>query len=360
MSFVRSAFAGSLLCTLLFSSSAVSQDNNTAAIDSLYAELDSIFANEKIPDLFRLADSIFAMDSAKVSALNLRTGYVSKVVSSGRTFGFNQSGIVPGLAYYHHTGLYAAATGYWSSEFEPQYYLTDLSLGYSHVFLKRINLIATHDFLFYNDTLATHSFDKSAQLAVYYQRKFMDAGVDYTFLYGNEDAHRLTANLTGKVTIRAKKSKSRIRVLPTFSIQYGTGNVLYVRQPRTAVSELHQIIKQNDFPSLTLRQHIKLTYLLEQERETAARVFLRYHEYSGEQINTLIEEYYEGQYREENAFGLMNYSFSVPVMMTMDRWTITLGYTYNVPVALPGEYYDYEPNGYFSSSVSYTIQWIKM
>ncbi len=359
MRFILSAIAGSLLCILLFSTSAVSQDNN-AAIDALYAELDSIFGSQQIPDLFKLADSIFAMDSAKISALNFRTGYVSKVVSSGRSFGFNQSGIVPGLAYYHHTGLFGTATGYWSSEFEPRYYLTDLSLGYSHTFARRVNLIATHDFLFYNDTLPSHSFDKSAQLAAYYQRKHMDAGVDYTFLYGNEDAHRLTVNLTGKFTVRTKFSKSRIRLLPTFSIQYGTGNVLYVRQPRTAISELHQIIKQNDFPFLTLRQHIRLTWLLEQDRQAAARLFLRYHDYSGDQIDILIREYYEGQYREENAFGLMNYSFSIPVALTVDRWTITLGYTYNIPVALPGEYYEYEPDGYFSSSVSYTIQWVKM
>jgi hypothetical protein len=337
---------------------AAAQDYD-AKIEALYNELDSIFGAEQVPDLFKLADSILAMDSAKISTLNIRSGYVSRVVSSGRTFGFNQFGLVPAATFYHHSGFYGGVTGYFSSEFEPQYYLTDLTAGYTKMLGRKVSVSVAHDFLLYNDTLESHYFNKSAQLTAYYQRKVADVGVDYTFLYGSEHAHRITGSVTGKVRLKTNFFIDRIAILPTFSIQYGTGNVLYVRQPRTAVSDLYQIVKQNDFPSLTLRQYLRLTYLLEQNRDAAARLFLRYHEYTSAETNKLMDLYYSGQYREENEFGLMNYAFSLPVMFSINRWNLTLNYTYNIPVALPGEMYEYEPNGYFSSSLSYQIHWVK-
>jgi hypothetical protein len=330
-----------------------------AKIEALYNELDSIFGAEQVPDLFKLADSILALDSAKISTLNIRSGYVSRVVSSGRTFGFNQFGFVPAATFYHHTGFYGGVTGYFSSEFEPKYYLTDISAGYTKMLGKKVSVSVAHDFLLYNDTLESHYFNKSAQVTAYYQRKFADIGLDYTFLYGSENAHRITGSVNGKLRFNTHGFINRIAILPAFSVQYGTGNVLYVRQPRTAVSDLYQIVKQNDFPSLTLRQYLRLTYLLEQNRETAARLFLRYHEYTSTETNELMDLYYSGQYREENEFGLMNYAFSLPVMLSIDRWTLTLNYTYNIPVALAGEVYEYEPNGYFSSSFSYLIHWVK-
>jgi hypothetical protein len=347
-----------LVFCLLFVQRAVAQDDR-AELAALYSELDSLFENESIPDLFKLADSILALDSAKISSLNIRAGYVSQVVTSGRTFGFNQFGVVPGLTYYHHSGLYGGATGYWSSDFEPQYYLTDMTLGFAKTVFKNFNVNVTQDFLFYNDTLPSHSFSKTSGVAINYQRTFGDAAIDYTLMYGNETAHRITGSVNGKLRIRTSGFLKSVTVLPTFSIQYGTANVLYVRQPRTAVSELYEIVKANDYPTLTLRQYIRLTYLLETDREYAAQYFLRYNGYTQTQAIDVIDQYYEGQYRVDNTFGLMNYSLSLPVMMSHGRWTVTLNYTYNIPVALPGEPYEYESNGYFSGSVSYLLNWVK-
>ena len=346
------------VCCLLVVSNVKAQDRD-AELDAMYAELDSLFENESIPDLFKLADSILALDSAHISTLNVRLGYVSRVVTSGRTFGFNQFGAVPGITYYHSTGFYGGVSGYWSSEFEPQYYLTDFTLGFNKTFFSKLNLNLSHDFLEYNDTLPSHSFSSTGSVALYYQHKLGDIGVDYAFLYGNETAHRFTGTINGKLRFRTSGFVNSVTVLPTFSVQYGNANVLYVRQPRTAVAELYQIIKENNYPSLTRRQYLRLTYLLETDRIAAARLLLRYHEYTPAQIDKLLNEYYAGEYREDNTFGLMNYAFSLPVMLNHGRWTLTLNYTYNIPVALPGELYEYESNGYFSASLSWLIHWVE-
>jgi hypothetical protein len=55
----------------------------------------------------------------------------------------------------------------------------------------------------------------------------------------------------------------------------------------------------------------------------------------------------------------MNYCFSFPVMLSAGNFSLLVNYTYNVPVALPGEDFVYEPNGYFSTSLSYMMQWTR-
>jgi hypothetical protein len=329
------------------------------SVNDLYKELDSLFAEESIPDLFKLADSLLALDSAKIHALSLRTGYVSRIVTSGRTFGFNQFGLTPGATYYHPKGVLAGVSGYWSSEFSPKYYLTDITIGYTKQIRKRFVGNVAHHFYLYNDSLTSHSFNKSAEASLYHQSKYADAGIEYTYLYGGETSHRLTANINGRYKIRTNGIVSAVTLMPGASLQWGNANVFYLRQPRTGASELYQLIKQNKYPRLTIREITRLTYFLETNRETAARFLLRNNDYTDGQASTLIDTYYEGQVQQKNVFGFMNYCFSFPVMLSAGNFSLLVNYTYNVPVALPGEDFVYEPNGYFSTSLSYMMQWTR-
>lgn len=334
------------------------QENREPSLKELYAELDSLFAEEIIPDdLFALVDSLLASENEKVSALNLRLGYVSTVVSAGRTFGVEQYGVTPSINYFHHSGLFVGATGYWSNEYSPEYYLTNVSVGYSKTFLRKLVATVNHDFYFYNDSLEDHSFYKSVQAGLAYQFKYADAGVDYALLYGNDQAHRITVTANARLKIRPRGFLDAVIFMPGASAQWGNANVFYIRQPRNAVTDLYQIVKQNDYPRLGRRGYVKLTYLLEKERAGAINYFLTQRDYTPAQVLALTDKYYEGQLSDNDAFGFMNYSVSLPVVMRSGRWSLLMNYTYNVPQALPGETYTYDASGYFSSSLSYLIYW---
>lgn len=330
------------------------------SLEALYGELDSLFAHETIPDdLFSLVDSLLALDSAKYSSLNLRLGYVSNIVSAGRNFGFDQYGFSPAATYYHHSGVFAGVTGYWSNEYDPGYYLNTFNLGYMRTVKESWVLSAGHDFYIFNDSIDDHSFDKSVQAAVYFQKKWTDIGVDYAFLYGNDQAHRITARANGRLKIKTSGIIDGITFMPGASFQWGNANVFYLRQPRTAITDLYQIVQGNDYPKLGYRGYRRLVYLLEENRQLAAAYFLRERGYTRDQITNTIQSYYAEEFKIEDTFGFLNYSFSIPVSITAGKWNLLLNYTYNMPVALPGEEIEYEANGYFSTSLSYLLYWQK-
>jgi hypothetical protein len=47
----------------------------------------------------------------------------------------------------------------------------------------------------------------------------------------------------------------------------------------------------------------------------------------------------------------------MPVFMQLGKFSLMLNYTYNIPVALPNEPYEYEPNGFLSVALSYMLYW---
>ncbi|MBL6447001.1 hypothetical protein JMN32_11820 [Fulvivirga sp. 29W222] len=336
------------------------QEEQSPSLEELYSELDSLFANETIPDeLFNLVDSLLTLDSAKYSSLNLRLGYVSNIVSAGRNFGFDQYGFSPGIAYYHHSGIFTGITGYFSNEYNPGYYLNTFNFGYIHTLGEKWVLSVAHDFYLFNDSIEYHSFDKVAQASIYFQKKWADVGADYALLYGNDKAHRLTVRANGRLKIKTLGFINSITFMPGASFQWGNANVFYLRQPRTAATDLNQIVQENNYPKLEYGGYRRLVYLLESDRQLAAASYLRERGYTRDQIEHTIASYYNGEFTVEDTFGFMNYSFSLPVSITAGKWNLLLNYAYNLPVALPGEEIEYSANGYFSTTLSYLIYWQK-
>jgi hypothetical protein len=350
-----------ILCAIVITGGGVQGQNDTSGLAPLYAELDSLFADESIPaNLFELADSILALENAKVSAVLLRAGYVSEVVSAGRSFGVDQYGFSPAVNYFHHSGFGGSVTGYWSSEYSPSYYLTDLSISYNRDFFKdRLTTLVNHDFYIYNDSLEDHSFNNSIQASANYHFKYFDVGGDYAFLYGKESAHRVIAHVNGNFKLRFKGFIDAVTFMPGVAFQWGNADVLFWRQPRTALSDLYWLIRNNDYPLLGRREYLKLAYLLETDREFAATYFLRQRNYTTEQIEDLFTQYYANDYRFEDTFGFMNFSVSLPVVIRAGKFSLLLNYTWNQPQALPGEEFTFDSSSYFSSSLTYMISWLK-
>jgi hypothetical protein len=194
---------------------------------------------------------------------------------------------------------------------------------------------------------------------VNYHHKFIDAGIDYSYLYGNETAHRVVAHANGNLKFKFKGFIDAVSFMPGISMQWGNADIVYWRQPRTALSDLYWLIRDNQYPRLDKGDYRKLAYLLENNRTPAATFFLRQRDYTDVQIGNLFDAYYDGSYNFQDTFGFMNFSVSLPVVVRSGRLSLLLNYTFNQPQALPGENYSYDSNSFFSSSVSYMFSWIK-
>jgi hypothetical protein len=91
----------------------------------------------------------------------------------------------------------------------------------------------------------------------------------------------------------------------------------------------------------------KLRYLIKRYGLRAVR---RMYRNNPEFIESLLPE--EGF---NNVFGLMNYSFSVPLNFKFGNLLVSAGYFLNLPVALPGENIDESANQYFNLMMLYFI-----
>lgn len=345
-----------VIFVLLIPASAVCQDNRKA-LDSLYAELDSLFASESMPpDLFKLADSLLAVDKAGLSSFQLRLGYVSEIVTAGRSFGLDQYGFTPSASYFHRSGFFAQATGFYSSQYDPSWYLTNLSVGYMYTGKSWFTGTVNHDFYLYNDSISNHSFSRSAEVSfLFHLPRFADAGVDYAYLYGEDQASRITAYFNGRFRLKLRGLINAITFMPGMSFQWGNSTIYSWRQPRTALTDLYGIIRNNRLPQISQRDMRRLTYLLETERANAYTFLLRQRSYSDEQISFLANQYYAGSLLTGDAFGFMNYAISLPVVFRSGRFSLLVNYTYNVPRALPGESFTYSPSGFFSTTLSWLL-----
>lgn len=329
-------------------------------LDSLYAELDNLFAQEPIPeDLFLLADSILALEKIGFSSLNIRTSYIGQIQSAGRNFGVEQYGFNNGLTYLNKTGIYGNISSFIHSAYEPNYFLTTFSLGYMKNFWDKWNINASYDYFLYNDTLDFRPFSHSIQVSQFLELPKLDLGFDYSYLMGNESAHRLAFHLNGRFRWREVGFLDRITFMPGISVLYGNGNVYYWRQSQSPFQDVFEIFQSGDYPPLQRGDARRLTFLLHNENFNAANFILLRNGFTQEQASMFIEDFDARQIEVSNEFGLMNYSFTLPVILSKGRWSLMLAYTYNIPVALPKEDFEYPASGFFSASLSYTVIWSK-
>jgi hypothetical protein len=155
---------------LLFTSKVFAQKKDSVSqklkADSLLLSSSDLFGESDSLSIFQLIDSLLKAPDRKEtgSSLVTRFGYNSNVVSSGRPFGIDQFGLTSGLSYYHKSGLYVDATGYWSQQYDPNYYLTIASAGYFNSIKKwTYNLEYSH--YFYNTASGSDIYNPYTNLA---------------------------------------------------------------------------------------------------------------------------------------------------------------------------------------------------
>ena len=352
-----------------FGLSVLAQKNDTLSyaeqLAALEAEMDSL-------SIFNLIESVLSMESDPKSELNVHFGFTSSVTTAGRDYDINQQGISPGLSYYHKSGIYADVSGYWNSDIEPNYNPTVFSLGYLNALNEKWSYSFDYERWFFNPKDSSENpLTNSLGTSLNYDFKIATLGVDYSFLFGNETAHRIIGNLGSTIKLGKWWIFDDIRMYPSASIFFGNGKITQLRITQQQLNErerrqtefLLNINNLSDDEIRRLRRTIILAFrndrITEQRRNELLQLISATEnltENDVDELQQLLDEGFEVQsFEDGNAFGLMNYSFSLPLSLSIKNLNIILVYTYSIPVALPGEYFEIDPIGYFSASISYRI-----
>lgn len=322
----------------------------------LEAEMDSL-------SIFFLIDSILQSTPRKYSELNTRMGYNSNVLSAGRNFGINQHSISPGAAFYHSSGIYADYSGFWNTETSPKYNLSIFTLGYLGAFSKTFSYTAGYERWWYHAS-AGSNLNNSLGTTLTYRNRYGYAAIDYSFLFGESSAHRVIGSIIGSISLGKWRGLQSARLLPSFSTYFGNalvttrfdGNILeefrsneYLRENLGSdefLAYAREVLTEEEKQQLMMIQ-ANQNLDRDQKRRRRQAVYLS---------NTEVQAYIYDILDETNEkYGIMNYSLSLPLMLTSKRFSFILSYTYSIPVKLPGETFALDPVGYFGASVGYRI-----
>ncbi len=312
------------LTVVILITSACQAFSQTAHADSLFAgnqgsqidSLSSFFSAQDSLQIFDLIDSLLKYDDASLlsmkSQMAIRLGYNSNITADNRTFNISQFGLAPGVSYYHKSGAYADLTSYWSSEYNPNLYLTVGAVGYMHTFSKKYSLLGEYSHYFYNqpsDSTVSVPYTNNFGISNYFEFKPLVLRLDYFLYFGERSAHRIMPSIGLNLVKRNWLGFDRVAFFPSFSVLFG--------------SEL--ITEYAFYPNLVFR-------------------------YIYNQRNTPKLPYYYEINRTE--FGVMNYGFQIPITFSKKQWTFLLSYAYNIPKSLPGETLSLENTGFASLSIT--------
>lgn len=330
------------------------QEENIDSLIQVYLKADSIFLDQLESELegdsltlFDLFDSLTNMDFS-FSQLSLRLGYNSNVTNAGRNFGITQHGFNAGISYYHKTGLFADLSGYWDSDITPHYNPTVTSLGYMGNIVKSWSYSLSYDHYFYqtpkdDKPLYSYPLTNALNASSYFDIKFLTLAVDYSFMFGEMSTNRLRGSIIFNLQKNDFWFTDRISFMPSLSVLAGDQKIYhlypnYKASYRKSLEQIRDIIGVQRFRQLW-RDNRKLLFKM------ASSVL---------DDNMIIEE------EVDDVFGIMNYSLLAPVYLYINNFTILLYYNFNIPVALPGEDLQLDPNSYFGATLIYNIPFFKL
>ncbi|MCU0444734.1 MAG: hypothetical protein MUE85_07430 [Microscillaceae bacterium] len=247
-----------------------------------------------------------ASDEKIYSEMVLNIGFANRVVFAGRDFNTDQFSLNGGATYYHKSGFFGGVSAYWYSDSPPRYNLTDLSVGYANEILKNWLVNLSYDYLLFTNIENQPANPLQHNLAIGSSYDFgpVNVGVDYGFLTGGENAHRLSANLGGYIPIYDVWIFDKISFSPNVSLFWGTDNITLSRLP----ARFQRRISQN-----------------------------------GVRLDT-------------DKFGLMNINLAIPIQFKIKRFKLNFTYNYSFPQALfPRLERNLHEIGFFTTSIAYTL-----
>lgn len=317
--------------------------------EELLAEL----LSQDTTSLLDLLDSLMAL-RAGYSMLSVSTGYISQITNAGRDFGIEQYGLHLSAAYYHRSGLYGDITGYWNSDLEPNYNPTVINLGYMRSLGRRWMLNAGYEYFWYNQG-GTQNVDEPApayplrhsfNLSGYYDLKWLSTGPDYSFLLGDETAHRLRWSVMSNINIRTKGFIDRINIMPGAGILLGNANVYSLNATYAYTkAEIFRFVHRQMVGEYGIGV---IRWLRQNDRPRYQQLF----EETYQKYQSDFEVY---ELETDNVFGLMNCSLFLPVQFYAGNFGFSIQYQFNIPVALPGEDIELDPNSFFGFGFFYRL-----
>ncbi|MFZ1807090.1 MAG: hypothetical protein WAU36_07715 [Cyclobacteriaceae bacterium] len=304
-----------LLASLLFICSFTSRAQQADSLLTDFENFDSILSFEDSLSIFTLIDSLMQLEAYETkSMMAVRLGYNSNANASGRSLGISQFGLSPGASYYHKSGVYADASGYWSSEYDPGYYLTILSAGYIGVISQKWSFLGEYSRYIYSQLgdSVTISYSNSASLSNFIDVKPFTFRLDYTLLFGDKTGHRIMPGVMLNLEKKNWKKLDRILFYPSFNLLLGTEQ--FEEELPYSKTLLEAVIR--------VRNGLPLFY-----------------------TNSGAD------------FGVMNYSFTAPLSINIKDWNFLLSYTYNIPKLLSHEVDPTLNNsGFIAASISKYIR----
>jgi hypothetical protein len=351
-----------LFCCIVIAPSCFGQSDEYDSLLAQYLKSDSLLLDElelKMAsdslDIFELMDSLLNKDY-QFSQFSFRTGYNSEITYAGRNFGISQHGFHGGISYYHKSGLFADLSGYWNSALDPSYNPTIATMGYMGSFNKKWTFTMSFDHFFYNepsgeDSLTYYPLINSANYSMYYELGKTTIYGDYSFMFGEEKAHRVRFGLMHTFSKSFRKGLiDRVSFVPSASVLLGDATI-FLANPVYP--------EWNRNTRLLIRELMIMDFGYKAVRELWKNDRKKYFELEKKTYTKYQEYFFDYEYSTESKFGIMNYSFAFPLYLYMDRFTVALNYFYNVPVALPGEEIDLENNSYVGISIIYNIPLLK-
>lgn len=273
-------------------------------------EFEDILSFEDSLSIFTLIDSLMELEAVELkSSMAIRLGYNSNASSSGRTLGIDQFGLSPGVSYYHKSGAYLDVTGYFSTEYDPKYYLNILSGGYIGYISPKWSFLSEYSRYFYSDLgdSVYISYKNSFSISNFFDVKPFTFRLDYTLLFGEQVGHRLLPGVMLNLEKRNWKKIDRILFYPSINVLFG--------------SEQYE----GYFPYAT----------------TLAQTIFR--------VSRGLPLYY---YEKGTDFGIMNYAFTAPLSISITNWNFLLSYTYNIPKSLPNEEVALDNSGFIAAAIT--------
>jgi len=308
------------------------QDSLLLDYDSLlsdYLYFDSLLLDELTADsasFLQLLDDLLEKKYIK-SSFSTRIGYSGQITNAGRTIGINQFGFNAGVSYYHKSGVFADLSGYWNSDQVPNYNTTIIDIGYMGNFTSNWSYWASYNHYFFSkteDDAITFPFTDAVNASTNYYIKKLSFGVDYSFSFGLETAHRIRLNTSYNLAKNDWWIFDRVSLSPNLSLLMGNASVVNWQVNSAREKVLINRIGMMKYRYLQNNNPDKLNELLLYPIES-------------------------------NAFGVMNYSLFIPVIFTIDKFSLMINYTLNLPVALPGEDLDTSLNNYLSTTLIFTF-----
>lgn len=302
------------LCVFLLSSCPAKGQE----VDSLWlSESLDFLLSDDTTTIFKLIDSLLQTDEFDpTSTFSIRLGYNSNVLAAGRTLAIENFGLSQGVSYYHKSGLYADVSGFWSNDFEPKYYLTIASVGYSYLSKKNFSILANYDrYLYVTATDNTYiPYKNSFSISPSFDHKFFSAGITYAYFFGDKSVHRITPVVSAVFEKKLTGKIKRVALLPSFQLLLGnetfTESFLSIPQTRREALE-------------NLRLYGKIFPTLE---------------------------------KTHTEFGIMNYAVSLPLSISSNQLNIMINYSYSIPKALPSETLTFSKSSFISATLSYFLQ----